>query len=133
MKNDPYLLYAEDDDDDVMFLRDVLTHYDIHKKLVTVSNGYDVMKHLQEVREGKAYPCLIILDLNMPKLNGLQVLELLKTDDLYRLIPVLVLTLNASEKDIDYCKLMGTEIIHKPVYYNGWEAVMVKLCSYFDD
>src|SRR5687767_12015340 len=96
MKSRSYLLYAEDDPDDVVFLRDMLRLSDRDHSLFTVADGFELIQFLQGIRQGETYPSLIILDIRMPRLDGIEVLQLLKTDDLYRMIPVIVFSNHAN-------------------------------------
>lgn len=133
MKSRSYLLYAEDDPDDVVFLRDMLQFSDKDHPLITVHDGLEVIHFLQEIKKGEAYPSLIILDIRMPRLDGIELLKLLKTDDMYRMIPVIIFSNNADESQKQTCLQLDTEIIAKPLYYSNWDAVIRKMRSYFDE
>ena len=133
MKSRSYLLYAEDDPDDVVFLRDMLQFADKDHPLITVQDGLEVIRFLQSIKKGEAYPSLIILDIRMPRLDGIELLKLLKTDDMYRMIPVLVFSNNADDSQKQTCMQLDTEIIAKPLYYSNWDAVIRKMRSYFDE
>jgi CheY-like chemotaxis protein len=133
MKSRSYLLYAEDDPDDVLFLRDVLRLSDREHSLFTVANGFELIQFLQGIQQGETYPSLIILDIRMPRLDGIEVLQLLKTDDLYRMIPVIVFSNHANESQKEACYRLDTEILSKPLYYTGWDNVIQKMRSYFDE
>src|SRR5215217_4408122 len=102
MKNKPYFLYADDDEDDVILLKDMLQLSGSDKEVVSVKDGYAALQYLQKIQQGDTYPCLIILDIEMPRLNGKETLELLKTDDIYCLIPVLILSVNNSESNTKF-------------------------------
>lgn len=128
-----YFLYADDDDDDVALLKEMLLEKGATTSLASVSDGYELLHFLQEVAVNKAYPALIILDLSMPKLNGIETLQLLKTDDMYRLIPVLVLSARISEQQRIVCKANGAEIVMKPSSYEEWGSVLRKLHTYVDE
>ena len=133
MKSRAYLLYAEDDPDDVLFLRDMLQFSDKKHSLHAVGDGFEVIRFLQEIKPGDPYPSLIILDIHMPKLNGIEVLKLLKTDDLYRMIPVLVFSNNIDDEHIATCRRLDTDLIEKPLYYTNWAPVIRKMQDYFDE
>jgi CheY-like chemotaxis protein len=132
MDNRPYILYAEDDEDDVHFFREFLAGADAGKDFINVRDGFSVIDHLQQVKKGDAYPALIILDISMPRLSGTDTLELLKTDDLYRLIPVVMFTTTFNKADDELCTRLGVDIISKPSSYNHWNVIMEKLCAYAD-
>jgi CheY-like chemotaxis protein len=127
-----YILYADNDEDDIYLMKETLQAVNIHKKLVCVSDGFAAIQYLQEVKEGDTYPSIIVLDMHMPRLNGKETLQLLKTDDMYRLIPVIILSTDSLENDQEFFKQLNTEVILKPFYYNAWVDVVNKLCSYCD-
>lgn len=129
----PYYLYAEDDPDDVFFLKKNLHETDSQKELVTVNNGYELLQYLQGVSEGASYPTVIILDINMPRLSGTETLELLKTDDFYRLIPVVMLSTNPAPSDEAICERLGVTILKKPVNLEQWKSVSAAIRSYSEE
>lgn len=133
MKSRSYLLYAEDDPDDVVFLRDILRLSDRDHSLFTVADGFELIQFLQGIQQGETYPSLIILDIRMPRLDGIEVLQLLKTDDLYRMIPVIVFSNHANDSQKEACHRLDTEILSKPLYYTGWDQIIQKMRSYFDE
>jgi CheY-like chemotaxis protein len=126
----PYFLYAEDDEDDLHFLKEFLPTIDSTKDVVSVPDGFSVIDYLQHVKKGESYPALIILDINMPRLTGIETLELLKTDDLYRLIPVVMFTTTFNKTDDECCNRLGVDIITKPSAYAHWNPIVKKLCTY---
>jgi CheY-like chemotaxis protein len=128
-----YFLYAEDDQDDIDLLQDFMNNRVMPNKLIAVNNGYLLLQHLQQIQSGQSYPCLIILDAKLPSLNGLETLELLKTDDMYRLIPVIIFSSKLSDAERHVCQQLGAEIIEKPADYANWPVVMDKFYSYVDE
>lgn len=132
MEKRPYILYAEDDEDDVHFFREFLPVADVDKDCITVKDGFSVIDHLQQVKKGEPYPALIILDIQMPRLSGIDTLELLKTDDIYRLIPVVMFTTTSNQSDDEFCTRMGVDIISKPVNYAHWNLIIKRICAYCD-
>lgn len=130
--NRPYFLYAEDDEDDIDILQEMLYKQPTPSRMVSVSNGFALLDYLQHVSRQEAYPCLIILDMQLPKLNGMQTLELLRTDDLYRLIPVVIFSSRLSGNEIERCEALGAEVLIKPLTYTEWLDVLDRLSAYID-
>jgi CheY-like chemotaxis protein len=130
MTSRPYFLYADDDEDDLHFLEEFLPGADAGKDLVNVRDGFSVIDFLQNIKKGDSYPSLIILDINMPRLSGIETLDLLKTDDLYRLIPVVMFTTTFNKTDDDFCTRLGVDIISKPLSYSHWNPIVKRLCTY---
>ena len=95
--NKPVLLYAEDDVDDFESLQDALEQLTDRYELVQAKNGTEVIYLLQNGLFQKL-PCLIILDLNMPVMDGKEVLSWLKKEEHYKNIPVMVFTTSSREE-----------------------------------
>lgn len=98
MKDSRPILLAEDDSVDVMTVKRALKDLKITNQLVHTSNGEEALEYLRN--KNNASPCLILLDLNMPKMNGIEFLKIVKADELLKKIPVVVLTTSKEEQDI---------------------------------
>jgi two-component system response regulator len=96
------ILLVEDNPGDIRLTTEALKEQKIYNKLNVVTDGVEAMAFLK--KEGKyanaARPDLILLDLNLPKKDGREVLKEIKTDDKLKTIPVVVLTVSKSEEDI---------------------------------
>ena len=96
------IFLVEDNKADIRLIEEALKNSSIFYKLVTVRNGVDAMAYLR--REGEyadaLRPDLIVLDLNLPKKDGREVLEEIKSDSQLKRIPVIVLTTSSNEDDI---------------------------------
>jgi two-component system response regulator len=102
-KNKPItILMAEDNATDVMITKEALVHAKLLNTLHVVSDGIEAMDFLH--RRGKypkaPRPDLILLDLNMPRKNGQEVLAEIKADDKLKFIPVVILTTSKAEEDV---------------------------------
>jgi CheY-like chemotaxis protein len=103
MKNKPItILMAEDNATDVMLTKEALTHAKLLNTLHVVDDGIEALDFLH--RRGKhvkaPQPDLILLDLNMPRKNGQEVLAEIKADDRFKHIPVVILTTSKAEEDV---------------------------------
>lgn len=101
-------------------------------RVVCVDNGFALLDYLQHVPLKDSYPCLIILDMRLPKLNGIETLELLRTDDLYRLIPVVIFSSMLTESEKEHCLGLGAEVLNKPLTYSEWIDVLDCFSAYID-
>ena len=113
------ILLVEDDPDDVQLITDALNGTPvaniIHKK-----NGLEAITYLKELRAANsAMPTLIIMDINMPVLNGKEMLAILKSDNEYSYIPVIIFTTSSNDEDKKFCEKFSVRMITKP---NGMEA-----------
>lgn len=133
LMNRSYFLYAEDDDDDIDIMKEMATRQKLTNGLVCVKDGFDLLDHLQHIEQKQPYPSLIILDMRLPRLNGIETLELLRTDDLYRLIPVVVFSSKVSKVETERCQVLGAEVLLKPLTYTEWLEVFDHFSSYLDE
>jgi CheY-like chemotaxis protein len=92
------ILLVEDDSVDAMTFKRTLKDLEIKNPVVHSLNGEEALEYLKA--EGQEEPCFIFLDLNMPRMNGIEFLEVAKNDETLRRIPVIVLTTSDNEKDI---------------------------------
>ena len=98
MRNSKPILLVEDDNVDVMTVKRALRDLKVDSQLVPAGDGEEALAYLRS--NGNTKPCLILLDLNMPKMNGIEFLKIVKADEALRKIPVVVLTTSNSEHDI---------------------------------
>jgi CheY-like chemotaxis protein len=81
-----------------MTLKHVLDDQKVINPLVQVTNGEEALEYLRN--DGNQEPCLILLDLNMPKMNGVEFLKIVKANETLKKIPIVVLTTSTEEQDI---------------------------------
>ncbi len=117
------ILLIEDDDVDAMTVKRALKELKVINQLVHKTNGQEALSYLSEA--GSKNPCVILLDLNMPKMNGIEFLKIAKTDEELKKIPVVVLTTSKSEQDkVESFDLSVTGYIVKPTNYTKFvEAI----------
>jgi CheY-like chemotaxis protein len=128
------VLLVEDDPGDVLITREAFEHYKIRNALHVVSDGEQALRYVR--REGEfadaPRPGLILLDLNLPRRDGLQVLAELKGDADLRVIPVVILTTSQSEEDIlrSY-SLHANAFVTKPVDVERFMDIIRQIDSFF--
>jgi CheY-like chemotaxis protein len=116
MRSSKPILLVEDDRLDAMIVRRALNDLKVTNELVHTASGEEALEYLRS--EGNKKPCLILLDLNMPKTNGVDLLRIVKADEVLKRIPVVVLTASTEEQDvIETFKLSVAGYIVKPVDY----------------
>lgn len=117
------ILYADDDCDDHFFLRESLTTTGLPADIIYLTDGDQVIRYLE--KNGDALPSLIVLDLNMPRLNGKQTLERLKKDDRFSDIPVIILSTSNNKMDKEFCTSRGAaSYLVKPGHFEGYQEVV---------
>ncbi len=116
MQNLKPILLVEDDDVDVMTVKRVLGELKVSNELVCKANGEEALEYLQEA--GNEEPSIVLLDLNMPKMNGFEFLKVVKRDEKLRRIPVVVLTTSREQYDVTESLSQGAAgYMVKPVEY----------------
>ncbi|WP_375497765.1 response regulator [uncultured Jatrophihabitans sp.] len=128
------VLLVEDDPADVMIAQEALRAGKVNTRLAIVSDGVEAMAYLR--REGGyadvERPDLVLLDLNLPRKSGQEVLAEVKADPLLRSIPVVVLTTSASEEDIARSyESYANVYVTKPVDFDHFTAVVKQIDSFF--
>lgn len=124
------MLLIEDDNVDAMTVKRASGELEIANELVRAVNGEEALRYLRDPTKGK--PCVILLDLNMPKMNGIELLKMLKSDPELRKIPVVVLTTSNSDEDkVESFRLSVAGYIVKPINYQGFVDAMKVIDSYW--
>lgn len=123
MRNSKPILLVEDDDVDAMTTQRALNDIKVTNELVHKVDGEDGLAHLQN--EDNQKPCVILLDLNMPRMNGFEFMKNVKADKDLKKIPVIVLTTSDADRNIvDSFDLGIAGYITKPVNYKQFvEAI----------
>jgi len=123
MRNLKPILLVEDDRVDVMTVERALKELKVTNPLVHSANGEEALGYLRS--ESNKKPCVILLDLNMPKMNGTEFLKVVKADDVLKRIPVIVLTTSREEQDVvESFNLSVAGYIVKPTDYKKFvEAI----------
>jgi CheY-like chemotaxis protein len=98
MRNLNPILLVEDDHVDAMTVERALKDLKVANRLVRANNGEEALDYLRN--ESNEKPCIILLDLNMPKMNGIEFLKAIKADGELKNIPVIVLTTSDEQQDI---------------------------------
>lgn len=122
MKKALDILLIEDDIDDVDLLKDALLENEVNYQMEVIMEGDKVFNYLQTV---DTLPEIIVMDLNLPKTDGKEILQEIKSSYHLTSIPIVVLTTSSSKEDIDYCSKMGiSKFITKPATIDGWNATI---------
>jgi CheY-like chemotaxis protein len=128
------VLLVEDDPGDVVMTREALAESKVLNQLHVVSNGEDALKFLRREApfEDAPRPGLVLLDLNLPRVDGREVLAVVKNDPTLRRIPVVVLTTSQAEEDIvrSY-DLHANAFVSKPVDFDQFLEVVRQVDNFY--
>ncbi len=130
MRNSKPILLVEDDQVDVITARRAFKELEVTNELVHKGDGEDALEYLRN--ESNVKPCIILLDLNMPRMDGFEFLETVKSDNLLKNIPVIILTTSdADESVIKGFDLGAVGYILKPVDYGQFVESMRTVDGYW--
>ncbi|MEU2612643.1 response regulator [Micromonospora sp. NPDC007271] len=128
------VLLVEDDPGDVLMTREAFEEHKLRNRLTVVSDGTEALAYLRhEGRYADAVtPDLILLDLNLPRMDGREVLEAIKKDEQLCRIPVVVLTTSQADEDIlrSY-QLHANAYVTKPVDFERFISVVRQIDEFF--
>ena len=127
--NPNFILVGEDDLDDEEFLKEIFSAVDSSFSLEFVNNGKNLVNRLSEIRDH--LPCLILLDYNMPGMNGAEILKELKNNSRYHSIPKVIWSTSKSNLYRDICLNLGaTDYVIKPSNVNALVDVIRHMLSF---
>ncbi|MGC6431550.1 MAG: response regulator [Jejuia sp.] len=123
------ILLIEDDIIEVMKFNRTIAKLQLDHNIVEANNGEEALKILYKKEE---LPDIILLDLNMPKLNGIEFLNILNADDVLKYIPTIILTTSKNQKDLVECYKIGIAgYVIKPLKYDDYVVKIEKLLAYW--
>lgn len=123
------ILLIEDDEIERLKFRKIVSQNGNHQ-VIEASNGEKALQILTDIE----LPNLIILDLNMPKMDGIEFLGTLKNKDALRFIPVIIMSTSSNLNDIKTCFELGIAgYLTKPLRYEDYKVKVESLCSYWSN
>ena len=126
------ILMADDDDDDIMLTQDAMRLGNVEHELHVVKSGHALIAHLEGLGPNAKIPSLIFLDLNMPVMDGREVLKHLKKHDRLNCIPVIILSTSNSKTDINESYQLGASgYITKPESFDELVDIMKTINQYW--
>ena len=128
------VLLVEDDPGDVLLIREAFSEHKVGNVLSVVSDGVEAMRFVRGEGEhaGRERPDLVLLDLNLPRKSGAEVLAEIKGDPELSMIPVIVLTTSEAEEDVlrSY-KMHANAYITKPVDFERFKRIVHQIDDFF--
>jgi CheY-like chemotaxis protein len=131
------ILIAEDDPNDRLLTQEALAESNTVAELDFVADGHELLQFLHRqgtyaTRAGAPLPGIILLDLNMPRMDGRQALQKLKSDPVLKRIPVVIMTNSRDDDDISYTYQLGaSSYVLKPRGFDDLVTLMEELCRYW--
>ena len=135
--NSKIILLAEDNPDDVQLTLRALKKSKIMNDVVIAQDGVEALDYLFGTgkyagRDTKVLPQVVLLDLKMPKVDGLETLQRIRKDERTKLLPVVILTTSSEDRDrVESYKLGANSYVRKPVDFNQFAAAVNQLGLYW--
>ncbi len=131
-----FILIVEDDADDRFLIENAFTETGYKEKLVFVENGVQAMEYLTSLETSqlsiKNYPKIILLDLNMPKKDGREVLKEIKEHPTFKQIPVIVFSTTKNDVEVQKCYQLGANsYVAKPISFEGLLRVIRDISEFW--
>ncbi|HWI90947.1 MAG TPA: response regulator [Flavisolibacter sp.] len=126
-----YIIFADDDADDMELITGFFKQYNRDINVLEFKDGKEVLKFLDELAFN-ATPLLIVLDINMPRLNGKETLVAIRNHARYQYIPVVIYTTSTSKTDEDFCRHLGASWVSKSTTIEGVKQVAKVLAEFCD-
>ncbi len=130
------ILIVEDDPNDVELTLTALEEYNLANEVVVTRDGQEALDYLhrrgQYSNRSDENPAVILLDLKLPKVDGLQVLQQIKSDERLKMVPVIVLTSSHQEKDVMRSYKLGVNAcVVKPVDFHEFVNAVKELGAFW--
>ena len=127
------VLYADDDVDDLQMVKEAFQLYSTNVELYMVLDGASALSYLKDLSSIDSLPCLIILDINLPKLDGKETLRRIRTLDHLKDIPVIFFTTSISLHDKEFAERHKAGFITKPLNVSQMEAITDQFIEHCTD
>lgn len=119
------ILYAEDDLDDVLIVKEAFEKHD-HIQVVHAVNGAEALQQLNRMHAEGLLPCLVILDINMPVMDGKEALQKIKSQDAFKDVPIVLFSTSSSLVDSGFADKWNVDLVTKPLSFEDLEAIAVQ-------
>ena len=127
------IIVAEDDEDDRFLLKEAFDEVAKNVDVAFAEDGVDLLDQLAQLNLRRVTP-LVVLDLNMPRMSGREVLKTLRQDAVYRSTPVVVLSTSSAREDVDEAYSLGANTFFtKPPRFSDLLHTVRAVCTYWND
>jgi len=128
------ILIIEDNKIVVMGIKKIYNKHQPEASLSSVENGLEAIEFLSKIEDPQMFPCFIILDINMPIMNGIEFLEIIKKDNRLKQIPVVVHTTSSNVEDYKTCKMLGISGYYvKHIDFLTYKSNLITIADYWNN
>ena len=118
-----YIVFADDDADDLELITGYFKHYNREVTVLEFKDGKEVMKFLDDFAINANAPLLVVLDINMPRMNGKDALIAIRKHAAFKHIPVIIYTTSANQEEEEFCQKYNASWVHKPNTMDNVKAI----------
>jgi CheY-like chemotaxis protein len=129
--NTGYVLIADDDKDDIEILTTALKEMDSGLQVVIANDGRNALEQLGTIQAGGTSACVLVMDMNMPKMDGRETVVAIKNDSQYEGLPILLFSTAKSKTDEMFAQKWGVHFFQKPDTVQGLNdvaKVIIEMC-----
>ncbi|MDQ6814758.1 MAG: response regulator [Bacteroidota bacterium] len=124
------VLYADDDLDDIQLVTEAFLHHSQNVELITVDDGLEALSYLKSLSTDDPTPCLIILDINMPRMNGKEALIKIRQMQRFRNVPSILFTTSSQPRDKDFADRYDAGFLTKPIDFTQMDVIASKFIEH---
>lgn len=127
---DKFILYVDDDIDDIEIWKEVFTNFSDAPQLDAVSSGELALQYLESIRDSQKHLCFLLVDMNMPKMDGKKLVQTVKQDKQFQEIPIAFVSTSMNPKDEQLALNLGVLYYRKPSSIEGLKQLASEIIRY---
>jgi DNA-binding response OmpR family regulator len=131
--NEKFILCVDDDVDDRLIISEAIKDADPSMAVLEAKNGIEARAFLHNAKSSGKLPCLVILDINMPLMDGKEVLKEIKKDDVLKSLPIVFFSTSSNPKDRFFSSEYGVDFVTKPSNFNSMVTAVKAMLSRCND
>lgn len=129
----PKIFYLDDDADDLEYVKESFLKLESQVEVITFQDAARFLTYVKNYPQNEVLPCLIIVDLNMPKYNGWQIVDVLQTLNGFKEIPMVIFTTSSSLPDRSFAEKYNLGFVTKPIDAKQMAVITDKFLHYCSD
>jgi len=133
--NSRYIIFVDDDADDLEMITGFFKEFNSNTSVMVFNDGKEVIQYLDDFANSSTKPVLIVLDINMPRLNGRETLVAIRKNSNYKTIPVVIYTTTITDNDRQFYENHGASCVHKSTNMEGVKQtarILADFCASFE-
>lgn len=127
------VLYADDDPEDIELVSEAFSNYSQNVELLTFSDGVELLSYIKTIDPFQAAPCLFIIDINMPRLNGKETLERLRRHEEFSEVPAVLFSTSTMPADASFAKNYNAGFVTKPLHMDQIHQIIDQIIEHCSD